>query len=91
VSGDLLRNKRREAGLTGTAPVDMSATVASVIQPLSGKFVVKLDNGQIWSQQEVLDFPLQEGDVVTVRHGVLGVLWMSNGRRHLETRVQRIK
>ncbi len=69
----------------------MSAKVVSVIEAPSGKFVVTLDNGQVWSQQEVLEFALQAGDVVTVRHGVLGALWMSNGRRHLETRVQRIK
>jgi hypothetical protein len=91
VTGDLLRNKRREAELTVIIPEDMSATVVSVIQPLSAKLVITLDNGQIWSQREVLDFPLQVGDVVTVRHGVLGVLWMSNGRRRLETRVQCVR
>jgi hypothetical protein len=92
VTGELLRSKRREAGLTvTTTPQDMSAKVVSVIEAPSGKFVVTLDNGQVWSQQEVLEFALQAGDVVTVRHGVLGALWMSNGRRHLETRVQRIK
>jgi hypothetical protein len=85
VTGDLLRNKRREAEATVMAPEDMCATVVSVIQPLSAKLVITLDNGQICSQREVLDFPLQVGDVVTVRHGVLGVLWMSNGRRWRET------
>jgi hypothetical protein len=90
VTGELLRSKRRQAGLTEVAPRDMSAKVVSVIEAPSGTFVVTLDNGQIWSQEEALSFQLQPGDVVTVRHGVLGVLWMRNGHRHLETRVQRI-
>jgi len=50
------------------------------------KHLACYDAGQIWSPREVLDFPLQVGNVVTVRHGVLGVLWMSHGRRGLETR-----
>jgi hypothetical protein len=92
VTGELLRSKRREAGLTVKAPPeDMSAKVVSVSLPPTGKFVVTLDNGQVWRQQEVLDFPLEKGDTVTVRHGLLGALWMSNGRRNLETRVQRVQ
>jgi hypothetical protein len=90
VTGQLLRNKRKQAGLTEAPPQDMSATVVSLAQP-QGKWVVTLDNGQVWAQQEVLDFPLQVGDVITVKHGLLGALWMSNGRRHLETRVQRVR
>jgi len=31
------------------------------------------------------------GDVVTVRHGLLGAMWMSNGRRRLQTRVERVR
>jgi hypothetical protein len=91
VTGELLRSKRREAGLTEAAPQDMSAKVTSIIQPPSGKFVVTLDNGQVWNQQEVVSFPIQVGDIVTVRHGLLGALWMRNGHLNLETRVQRIR
>ena len=56
VTGELLRSKRRETRSTVTTPQDMSAKVVSVIKPPSGKFVVTLDNGQIWSQQEALDY-----------------------------------
>jgi hypothetical protein len=91
VTGELLRNKRREAGLTVKAPEDMSAKVVSVILPSTGKFLVTLDNGQVWRQQEALDFPLQAGDIVTVHHGLLGALWMINGHHNLETRVQRVQ
>jgi hypothetical protein len=90
VTGELLRSKRRQAGLKEASAQDMTAKVVSVVQPPLGKLVVTLDNGQIWAQQEVVDFPLQVGDVITVRHGLLGALWMSNGRR-LETRVQRVR
>ena len=69
----------------------MTAKVVAVVQPPLGKLVVTLDNDQVWAQQEVVDFPLQVGDVITVRQGLLGALWMSNGRRQLETRVQRVR
>jgi hypothetical protein len=91
VTGQLLRSQRRQAGLTEAPAQDMSAKVVSVVQPPLGKLVVTLDNGQVWAQQEVLDFPLHVGDFITVKHGLFGAMWMSNGRRHLETRVQRIR
>jgi hypothetical protein len=46
---------------------------------------------ELYSLQELLDFSLEVGDVITIRRGLLGALWMTNGNRRAETRVQRIK
>jgi hypothetical protein len=91
VTGELLRHKRREAGLTEAPPKDMSGKVVAIARPPFGKFVVILDNGQVWAQQELLDFSVEVGDVITIRSGLLGALWMTNGNRVAQTRVQRIK
>jgi hypothetical protein len=45
----------------------------------------------VWAQQEVPDFTLQVGDVIAVRRGVLGALWMVSPSGRDQVRVQRIK
>ena len=91
VTGELLRQKQKQAGMTVATPADVTAKVAALANRGSGKFVVTLDNGQVWAQQEVPDFTLQVGDVVTLRRGVLGALWMVNPSGRDQVRVQRIK
>jgi hypothetical protein len=91
VTGELLRHKEKQAGLTEAPPKDMSGKVVAIARAPYGKFIVILDNGQVWAQQELLDFSLEVGDVITIRRGLLGALWMTNGNRRAETQVQRIK
>lgn len=91
VTGELLRQKQRQAGLTEAPPKDMRGKVVAIARPPYGKFVVILDSGQVWAQQELLDFSLEVGDVITIRRGLLGALWMTNGNRRAQTQVQRIK
>jgi hypothetical protein len=69
----------------------MTAKVVAIANGHYGKSVVTLDNGQVWAQQEVPDFTLRVGDVVTIRRGVLGALWMVSPSSHAQIRVQRIK
>src|SRR5271170_901186 len=66
MTGELLKHKQREAGLDAP-PKDMSGKVVAIARPPFGKFVVILDNGQVWAQQELLDFPVEVGDVITIR------------------------
>lgn len=91
VTGELLRNQRRQAGMTETSPQSLHAKIVAVSRPPNSKIVVSLDNGQVWSQQELLEFPIEIGDDVTIRPGLLGALWMVDGHRHRETRVARIQ
>jgi hypothetical protein len=91
VTGELLRHKQKQAGITAAPPEDMTGKVVAIGSRGFGKFVVTLDNGQVWGQQEVPDFTLHVGDVITIRRGVLGALWMVSPSGHSQTRVQRIK
>jgi hypothetical protein len=91
VTGELLRHKQKQAGITAATPADVTAKVAAVANRGFGKFVVTLDNGQVWAQQEVPDFTLQVGDVINVRRGVLGALYMVSPSGHDQIRVQRVK
>jgi hypothetical protein len=69
---------------------DLTAKVQAITQRTYGKLVVTLDNGQVWEQQEMLDFSLNVGDVVTIKHGLLGSFWMTNPS-HERTRILRTK
>jgi hypothetical protein len=91
VTGDLLRKQRRQAGMPEAALQPMHAKVAAVSRPPTGKIVVTLDNGQVWSQQEAIEFPIEVGDDVAIRSGLLGALWMVDGHRNRQTRVTRIQ
>jgi hypothetical protein len=91
VTGELLRHKEKQAGITAAPPDDMTARVAAIANGRYGKSVVTLDNGQVWAQREVPDFTLQVGDVITIRRGVLGALWMVSPSGRTQTRVLRIQ
>jgi hypothetical protein len=54
-------------------PKNVSAAISEVGRRADGRFVVTLDNGQVWSQLE-RDMAAQVaiGDAVTVRQGMLG-------------------
>jgi hypothetical protein len=91
VTGELLRHKEQQAGIPAAPAEDLTGKVVAIANRGSGKFVVTLDNGQVWAQQEVPDFTLQVGAVITVRRGVLGALYMVSPSGHAQVRVQRVK
>jgi hypothetical protein len=70
-------------------------SVAAAVQSLSrqrdGKFIVTLDNAQVWAQSEInSQADVAVGDAVTVRRGALGsyLLVTKDG---IATRVRRVK
>lgn len=75
---------------SSNAPNNLVAKVQATTQGAYGKIVVTLDNGQVWEQQELIDFSLRVGDVVTLKPGLLGSFWMTNPS-HERTRVSRVK
>jgi len=93
VTNKLLHEKQRAAGISAPSPkdLDLSAVVQTVAQAAHGKFVVTLDNGQVWAQQEEVDFPLAAGDHITIRRGMLGALYLAKTGQNLTTRVGRIR
>jgi hypothetical protein len=90
VTGELLRQKQKQAGMAAAPADDMVGKVVAIANRGFGKFVVTLDNGQVWAQQDVPDFTVRVGDLITIRRGVLGALWMVSSRGHRQTRVQRV-
>jgi hypothetical protein len=91
MTGQLLRRKQAQAGLAPLPTQNMTAAVTALAKRPYGEWVVTLDNGQVWVQQEVADFPLKIGDVITIKPGMLGALWMVGPSERVETRVKRIK
>jgi len=73
------------------APTSVTATVTSLTRQRDGKFVVTLDNAQVWSQSEInSQAGVQVGDTVTVRRGVLGSYLLVT-KAGIATRVKRVK
>lgn len=77
------------------APADwvdsVPATVESVGQSASGRYVVTLKNGQVWTQTETNSFPvLRPGDPVTIKRAAVGS-FVLNGPRSISWRVRRVR
>jgi len=69
----------------------VTAAITSLPRQRDGKFVVTLDNAQVWSQSEInSQADVQIGDAVTVRRGVLGSYLLVT-KAGIATRVKRVK
>ena len=68
---ELVSRKTRPA--KGSPEASLTAGVTAVREDQRGTWVVSLDNGQVWRQQEIgLPFPLRTGETVRIDKGVLG-------------------
>ncbi len=88
---ELIRKKQVQAGVSPAAPAKLSAAVTRVATQAFGRIAVTLDNGQVWAQQDDQEFPINPGDVVTIKAGLLGAIWMQHPSRNIQTRVKRVK
>ena len=69
---------------------ELTANVALISRRTRGELVMTLDNGQVWAEKVASTyFPLQVGDPVTIKAGVLGSFRMvgPSGRAADVTRV----
>ncbi len=90
----LVRKKQAESGIAPPPPAatKIKGPVTAVRKDSYGRAVVTLGSGQVWAQQDMnLDFPVQVGDVVTLKPGLLGVLWMVDSHDRVQTRVKRLQ
>jgi hypothetical protein len=69
----------------------IAGTVRGVTQNTSGRYVVELDNGQVWAQSETNSYPvLKAGDSVNIRRGAVGSFVLT-GPRSVSWRVRRLR
>ena len=60
-------------------PSRITARVASAARQSSGRYVITLENGEVWLQtQDELGFVPRRGSSVSIKHGVLDAYWMSD-------------
>ncbi len=86
---ELARNTAQSS--TPAAPTSITAAVTSIDLRHDGKFVVTLDNSQVWSQSEInSQADVRVGDTVTVRQGALGSYLLVT-KAGIGTRVRRVK
>jgi hypothetical protein len=85
-SGTFGLNGARERAIKG-----VSATVTELHHEPGGRFVVYLDNGQVWRQIETDNWaPPRKGERVTIRRAVFGS-YMLETVENLATHVSRIR
>ncbi|MEN3159081.1 hypothetical protein ABC502_11920 [Alkalimonas sp. NCh-2] len=66
------------------------ATVTAVRQDARGHRVISFDNGQIWRQNSVEHYPVEEGQVHFIRRAALGSFMLGNDNNNRTTRVRRV-
>lgn len=94
---DTIRRPEPEGGGNGLRPLEsISAAVTDYSRTPLGKFIVFLDNGQVWRQQdsdnEMADFRRNPGDnKVTISKGAIGSYNMTLNGSSRVFRVKRVK
>jgi hypothetical protein len=72
-------------------PKEVHAHIVSTSSSADGLQSFVLDNAQVWRQTQIkTDFPVHQGDAVTISRGALGSFWMATDPHH-STRVKRIR
>jgi hypothetical protein len=86
VSEGPLAEKRQATGLK-----EITAVVTAVSSRGRGELVISLDNGQVWAQNEAVEyFPLSVGDTVKIHSAALGsYLLLTPAKR--TTKVSRVR
>jgi hypothetical protein len=75
----------------GNSVDSITGTVKGVSQNASGRYVVELDNGQLWAQSETDSYPVvRAGDMVTIKRGAVGSFVLS-GPHSVSWRVRRVR
>ena len=86
---EMARNTGQSA--VPAAPDSVTAAIKSLDWRRDGKFVVTLDNTQVWAQSEFnSQADVQVGDAITVRRGALGSYLLVT-KAGIGTRVKRVK
>lgn len=71
-------------------PVDqMYATVTTLSFTRRNELIIELDNGQIWRQNESGQFPLQTGERIYIKRGMLGAFYLGKDGNNRTLRVVR--
>ena len=78
------------APITKTSRIQARITKVSVYSP--GRYVIELDNGQIWQQAESeSNFYLKPGEPAVISTGALGSFWLATLDSHRAVRVKRLR
>jgi hypothetical protein len=86
---EMVRNTGQSTA--SAAPDSVTAAIKSLDRRRDGKFVVTLDNTQVWAQSEInSQADVQVGDAITVRRGALGSYLLVT-KAGIGTRVKRVK
>jgi hypothetical protein len=90
LSGDQILQLEARQGGTPTAKLkSLTAQIASVSHNAEGRWVLTLDNGQVWRQTETRSFEASPGAAVRISSGAMGSFWIETSK-HNWTRVERV-
>jgi len=72
-------------------PDSITATISNVKQLIRGQWVVYLENGQKWQQQDAGKIKLKVGDSVRLKKGSMGAVYLFKEGGNRNIRVKRLK
>ena len=72
-------------------PDSITATIINVKKLIRGQWVVYLENGQKWQQQDSAKIKLKVGDHIRLKKGSMGAVYLFKEGSHRNIRVKRLK
>ncbi|MDP5147193.1 hypothetical protein ORI98_12195 [Shewanella sp. ULN5] len=88
------QNPAADFGLQKTVEEDLGKLyfeVAAVTKDPYGKFIITLNNGQVWKQTENDRYKLNKGQIIYIEKGALSSFLLGTDNRNSTTRVKRLK
>ena len=70
---------------------EFSGTITALKKLIRGEWVITLENGQKWQQKSTDRFKLKVGNVVVIKKGSLGAIYLNKEGSSRNIRVKRIK
>ena len=69
----------------------ITSTITKIKKLLRGRLIIDLDNGQQWEQKDSTQINLKEGNIITLKKGALGAVFLSKENSNRSIRVKRLK
>jgi hypothetical protein len=73
------------------APEELASRVTTAQLTGAGLYVISLENGQVWRQEEAVSFRIRSGDTAEIKAGALGAFYLRRNGKGRAVRVTRVE
>jgi hypothetical protein len=73
------------------APEELASKITAAQLTADRRYVISLENGQVWRQEEAVSFRIRAGDTAEIKAGALGAYYLRRNGKGRAVRVTRVE